>query len=138
MKIVLIMILGGVIGVSGCLTECRRDASVAKVADIGADVSTRYRYRLACAYEGETFQPLKTKWDFLSELQPNVFVADGGVPIVMRVKHKGIGMSGNSQICSALLSMCSFFMIPYVANNAVIYDCFIEIDGVEDGAFLNL
>ena len=138
MKIVLIMILGGVIGVSGCLTVCRRDASVAKVADIGADVSTRYRYRLACAYDRETFQPLKTKWDFLSELQPNVFVADGGVPIVMRVKHKGIDISGNSQICSALLSMCSFFIIPYIANNAVIYDCFIEIDGVEDGSFFEL
>ena len=55
----------------GCMSE--RKSAVPMVDDIGADVSTRYRYRLSCVYKGEKSETVKLRGDLLASCYPSVF-----------------------------------------------------------------
>ena len=128
MKTLLVIILGCMLGLCGCITESARDAAVAKVANYGTSVSTRRRYNLSCIYGGDNSQNWKVKENFSSKLQPNVF-ADGGIPVSLRIRMNKFNSGGYG---SVLLHMCSLTMIPAIVNTSVIYDCFVEVDGIVD------
>ena len=133
MKTLLVIALGCMLGLCGCLTSSTRDAAVAKVANHGAIVSTRHRYHLTCVYEGDNSQNWNVKEDFFSRHQPHVFAADG-IPVSMRIRMKNF--TGGSRALDVLLHMCTFTIFPVVVNTSVIYDCFIEVDDIDNNGVL--
>ena len=135
MKTLSAIALGCMLGLCGCLTSSTRDAAVAKVANHGAIVSTRHRYHLACVYGGDNSQNWSVKKDFFSKHQPHVFAADG-IPVSLRLRLKKFNSGGYG---SVLLHVCTFTIFPVVVNTSVIYDCFIDVDGVDnDDALLEV
>lgn len=132
MKTLLVIALGCMLGLCGCLTISTRDAAVAKVANHGAIVSTRHRYHLACVYGGDNSQNWSVKEDFFSKHQPHVFAADG-IPVSLRLRLKKFNAGGYG---SVLLHVCTFTIFPVVANTSVIYDCFIEVDDIDNNGVL--
>ena len=118
--------------ISGCITESVRDSSVAKVANFGPNISTRQRYSLVCGYQGEGTQAIETNWKFLSEYQPNVFRSEGGIPIVLRARLKNGDFHYTSLFGSFLLSLFSLQIIPHTQKQEAIYECVIEIEGIEN------
>ena len=118
--------------ISGCITESVRDSSVAKVKNLGPNISTRQRYSLVCGYQGEGTQAIETNWKFLSEHQPNVFRLEGGIPIVLRARLKNGDFHSTSQFGSFLLSLFSLQIIPHTQKQEAIYECVIEIEGIEN------
>ena len=118
--------------ISGCITESVRDSSVAKVANFGPNISTRQRYSLVCGYQGEGTQAIETNWKFLSEHQPNVFRSEGGIPIVLRARLKNGDFHSTSLFGSFLLSLFSLQIIPHTQKQEAIYECVIEIEGIEN------
>ena len=133
MKTISVIALGCILGLSGCITSSWRNAAVVKVANHGANVSTRHRYHLSCVYVGDKSQRLNIKDDFFSKFQPNVFAADG-IPVSMRIRMKN-STSGFSAL-DVLLHMCTFTIFPVVVNTSVIYDCFIEVDDIDNNGVL--
>lgn len=131
MKTLLVIALGCMLGLCGCLTSSTRDAAVAKVANHGAIVSTRHRYHLACVYGGDNSQNWNVKEDFFSRHQPHVFATDG-IPVSMRIGMKNFNSSNSDQYVNLLLHMCTFTIFPVVVNTSVIYDCFIDVDGIDN------
>ena len=116
MKTLSAIALGCMLGLCGCLTSSTRDAAVAKVANHGANVSTRHRYHLSCVYVGDKSQRLNIKDDFFSKFQPNVFAADG-IPVSMRIRMKN-SASGFSAL-DVLLHMCTFTIFPVVIKDLI-------------------
>lgn len=116
--------------ISGCITESVRDSSVAKVKNLGPNISTHQRYSLVCGYHGEGTQAIETNWKFLSEHQPNVFRSEGGIPIVLRARLKNADFS--SGYGSFLLSLFSLQIIPHTQKQEAIYECLIEIGDLEN------
>ncbi len=135
MKTLLVIALGCMLGLCGCLTSSTRDAAVAKVANHGAIVSTRHRYHLACVYGGDNSQNWSVKEDFFSKHQPHVF-GESGIPVSLRLRPKKFNAGGYG---SVLLHVCTFTIFPVIVNSSVIYDCFIDVDGVDNsGALLEV
>lgn len=132
MKTLSAIALGCMFGLCGCITVSSRDAAVAKVVNHGADVSTRHRYHLSCVYGGDNSQNWSVKENFFSKHQPHVF-GEGGIPVSLRIKLKKF----NAGACgSVLLHLCTFTIFPAIVNTSVIYDCFIDVDGVDNGGAL--
>lgn len=128
MKTLSVIVLGCMFGLCGCLTTSTRDAAVAKVDNHGAIVSTRHRYHLACVYGGDNSQNWSVKEDFFSKHQPHVFAADG-IPVSLHLRLKKFNSGGFG---SVLLHVCTFTISPVVVNTSVIYDCFIDVDGIDN------
>lgn len=131
MKTLSVIILGCMFGLCGCLTTSTRDAAVAKVDNHGAEVLTRHRYHLTCVYGGDNSQNWNVKEDFFSRHQPHVFAADG-IPVSMRISMKIFNSSNSDHYGNFLLHMCTFTIFPVVVNTSVIYDCFIDVDGIDN------
>lgn len=135
MKTLLVIALGCMLGLCGCLTSSTRDAAVAKVANHGAIVSTRHRYHLACVYGGDNSQNWSVKENFFPKHQPHVF-GESGIPVSLRLRLKKFNAGGYG---SVLLHVCTFTIFPGIVNTSVIYDCFIDVDGVDNsGALLEV
>lgn len=133
MKTMSVIALGCILGLSGCITSSGRNAAVVKVANHGANVSTCHRYHLSCVYAGDKSQRLNIKDDFFSKFQPNVFAADG-IPVSMRIRMKNI--TSGSSVLDVLLHICSFTIFPVVVNISALYDCLIEVDGIDNNGVL--
>ena len=131
MKTLSVIVLGCMFGLCGCLTTSTRDAAVAKVDNHGAEVLTRHRYHLTCVYGGDNSQNWNVKEDFFSRHQPHVFAADG-IPVSMRISMKIFNSSNSDHYGNILLHMCTFTIFPVVVNTSVIYDCFIDVDGIDN------
>ena len=131
MKTLSVIALGCMLGLCGCLTSSTRDAAVAKVENHGAEVLTRHRYHLTCVYGGDNSQSWNVKEDFFSRHQPHVFAADG-IPVSMRISMKIFNSSNSDNYGNILLHMCTFTIFPVVVNTSVIYDCFIDVDGIDN------
>jgi hypothetical protein len=76
---------------------------------------------------------LNIKDDFFSKFQPNVFAADG-IPVSMRIRMKNF--TGGSSVLDVLLHVCSFTIFPVVVNTSALYDCLIEVDGIDNNGGL--
>ena len=111
----------------GCMSE--RKSAVPMVDDIGADVSTRYRYRLSCVYKGEKSETVKLRGDLLASCYPSVF-SDNGLPIVLRIQFNEFESSG---AWTTLLSLCSLSVIPGITHWETTFNCAVELADESDG-----
>lgn len=128
MKTLLMIALGCILVLGGCITSSTRDTTVAKVANYGAEVLTRHRYHLACVYGGDNSQNWNIKENFFSRFQPNVF-AEGGIPVSLCMRNSNFSFSGSLGV---FLHMVSLLIIPETHNTSVTYDCLIEIEGIDN------
>ena len=122
MPLILVLLLA-----QGCMSE--RKSAVRMVNDIGADISTRYRYRISCVYKGEKSETVDFRGDLLSGYYPNVF-SDGGLPIVLRVKFNKVESSDSWTV---LLAMCSLTVIPEITHWETTFNCSVELADELDG-----
>lgn len=111
----------------GCMSE--RKSAVPMVDDIGADVSTRYRYRLSCIYKGEKSETVKLRGDLLASCYPSVF-SDNGLPIVLRIQFNKFESFG---AWTTLLSLCSLSVIPSITHWETTFNCVVELADESDG-----
>ena len=111
----------------GCMSE--RKSAVPMVDDIGADVSTRYRYRLSCVYKGEKSETVKLRGDLLASCYPSVF-SDNGLPIVLRIQFNKFE---SFAAWTTLLSMCSLTVIPGITHWETTFNCAVELADESDG-----
>jgi len=111
----------------GCMSE--RKSGVPMVDDIGADVSTRYRYRLSCVYKGEKSETVKLRGDLLASCYPSVF-SDNGLPIVLRIQFNEFESFG---AWTTLLSLCSLSVIPGITHWETTFNCAVELADESDG-----
>ena len=111
----------------GCMSE--RRSAVPMVDDIGADVSTRYRYRLSCVYKGEKSETVKLRGDLLASCYPSVF-SDNGLPIVLRIQFNKFE---SFDAWTTLLSLCSLSVIPAIEHWETTFNCAVELSDESDG-----
>ena len=111
---------------NGCFSI--RDSDIPMVDDIGADVSTKHRYKLACVYKGDTSETLWFSEAYMSRCYPRVFSADG-LPIALRIRFKTFATPNTWAI---LLSMCSMTVIPAVQELDSTFSCTIELVDAAD------
>ena len=105
----------------GCLSD--RNSAVPMVRDVGADVATRYRYRVTRVYEGETSDVLRLPTGFLRRHQPGVF-SPGGIPVVLRITSPRVDASAS---WTTLLSMCTIGAFPMLNETSYTFNCSVEL-----------
>ena len=84
-----IIIIPVFVAITGCVNEHIRESAIAMVPDIGPEVSTRHKYRVTCAYEGESSENIDFDGNVFENFQPKVFSRDG-IPISLRVRLIGV------------------------------------------------
>lgn len=84
------MVIGSVlVAIAGCVSETIRENSIDMVYDAGLEVSTRHKYHVACAYEGESSETIDFDGNVFENFQSKVFSRDG-IPISLRVRLIGV------------------------------------------------
>ena len=111
----------------GCCSE--RNSAVPMVEDVGFDVATKYRYRLSCAYEGESSKRVGLQSSFLAKCHPRVF-SSAGLPVVLRIGYDKMDVSGNWTV---FLGMCSIGVIPGLNRYSFSFKCSVELADEADG-----
>lgn len=111
---------------NGCI--CERNSAVPMVGDVGMDVSTKYRYRIACVYKGETSEALWFSNASVARYYPRVFSADG-LLIELRIRFKTVA---TPITWARLLSVCSMGVIPVIDQRDLTFDCSIELADAAD------
>lgn len=84
------MVIGSVlVAIAGCVSETIRGNSIDMVYDAGLEVSSRHKYHVACAYEGESSETIDFDGNVFENFQSKVFSRDG-IPISLRVRLIGV------------------------------------------------
>ena len=111
----------------GCVSA--RNSAVPMVQDVGADVVTRYRYRVTRVYDGETSTALGLQTTFLAKFQPRAF-SSVGIPVVLRITSPRLDASAS---WTPLLSMCTIGAFPMLNETSYTFNCSVELFDEKDG-----
>ena len=119
---------------AGCCSE--RYSVVPMVPDVGDDVATRYRYRIAYAHTGygEKYdiglrETVPNADRLLAKYHPRVF-SSSGIPIVLYVKCNGLKFAYDSSSLGAMLTIGLF---PFLHSGSNFYECSVEMANEADG-----